>query len=304
MAGVIPVTAQAAVEPSLTSVSGALSPELASSQSSRWSEARIDEVIRTAKPIEAPPITASQPRQEIDKTAKVQSVARPEAASAPRIANLPAPATHGRMYISNPDGSTTGWCSASVINSGQRNLISTAAHCLHGGKGKNWLFNEAFFVPQLHGNSRPYGIFWAQRWTVWSTWTDDSDDDYDYGFVNLFSRNGQNVVDVVGANGLRVNAGYNQTVIVWGYPADSGYPGDVPYYCDKKATYGKWFDSWLYVDCTMTGGASGGPWLVDYDYNSRLGYVNALTSRGGINYTYSLSSYFNGYVADLYYLVD
>ena len=220
----VPVAAQAA--PRLTSVSGTLSAELASSQGARWSEARIDEVIRTAKPIEAP-VTVS-PREEIDKTAKVQSVASPEAPSAPRIANLPAPATHGRMYIYNADGSTTGWCSASVINSGQRNLISTAAHCLHGGKGKNWLFNEAFFVPQLYGTSRPYGIFWAQRWTVWSAWTNDSNDNYDYGFVNLYARNGQNVVDVVGANGLRVNAGYSQTVIVWGYPADSGYPGDVP----------------------------------------------------------------------------
>lgn len=296
---------QRAAEGKLSPVTGAVSGDLVATRDARWTQARIDEVIRTAKPIEAPAVEAPGKREVEEPAAPERVIAAPAAAAEGATRNLPAPAAHGRMYISNADGSSTGWCSASVVNSGARNLINTAAHCLHSGAGGNWHFTEAFFVPGLHGTSQPYGIFWAQQWTVWSAWTDSSDDDYDYGFVNLFARNGQNVVDVVGANGLRINSDYGQTVVVWGYPANDGYPGDVPYYCDQATTYdGSWFDSWVYVNCTMTGGASGGPWLDDYDYNASLGYVIGLTSRAGIDFDYSLSPYFDQSVADLYFLVD
>lgn len=33
------------------------------------------------------------------------------------------------------------------------------------------------------------------------------------------------------------------------------------------------------INSTMTGGASGGPWLDDYDYADSIGYVIGLTSR-------------------------
>ncbi|MFC5053526.1 trypsin-like serine peptidase [Saccharothrix xinjiangensis] len=285
-------------------VSVTAAAELSATRGERWTDERIAEAIRTAKPL-APPVNAGSARRS-RSTGQVEprSIAEPAAVAGAGASALPAPATHGRMYLVNPDGSTVAWCSASVVNSGSRNLISTAAHCIHSGEGGGWHFTEAFFVPQLHGTSRPHGIFWAQRWTVWSEWIDDSDFDYDYGFVNLAARGGQNVVDVVGANGLRVNAGYDQTVVVWGYPAEAPYPGDVPYYCDGLGTYSEWFTSDIYVDCAMTPGASGGPWLVDYDYGSSLGYVNAITSRVDEDRTYTLSSYFDEWVAELYYYVD
>ncbi|OLF19017.1 trypsin-like serine peptidase [Actinophytocola xanthii] len=305
----LPAAAEAggqAAEGKLVPVTGKASADLVATRNERWTQARIEEVIRTAKPIEPPVVDAPEAPQVEEPAAPEQVIAEPAAASGAAARNLPAPAAHGRMYIANADGSSTGWCSASVVNSGARNLINTAAHCLHSGAGGNWHFTEAFFVPGLHGTSQPHGIFWAQQWTVWSAWTDSSDDDYDYGFVNLFPRDdGQNVVDVVGANGLRINSAFGQTVVVWGYPANDGYPGDVPYYCDQATTYdGSASDSWVYVNCTMTGGASGGPWLDDYDYTASLGYVIALTTRAGIDFDYSLSPYFDQSVADLYYLVD
>ncbi|MBF9128217.1 hypothetical protein I0C86_04295 [Plantactinospora sp. S1510] len=297
--------ASAAPETELKSISGRASTSLLNTRSTRWTQARIDKVIQTAKPIQYSPSRPARQLRAKDLTAPTRTIVPPAVASSPRVAALPAPATHGRLYVSNADGSSYGFCSASVINSGQRNLINTAAHCLHSGEGGDWTFQEAFFVPQLHGASRPYGIFWAQTWTVWSAWTEDSDDDYDYGFVNLFPSGGQNIADVVGANGLRVNNGYDDNVVVWGYPADDGYPGDVPYYCDNVTTYdGSWFDSWVYVGCILTGGASGGPWLDDYDYANSRGYLIGLTSRAGIDFDYSLSPYFDDSVADLYYEVD
>lgn len=288
----------------LKPVSVTAAAELSATRAARWTDERIAEAIRTAKPLAPPANAGSARRSRPTAKAEPRSVAEPAAVAGAGVSALPAPATHGRMYLVNPDGSEVAWCSASVVNSGSRNLISTAAHCIHGGENSDWLFNEAFFVPQLHGSSRPHGIFWAQRWTVWSAWTDNTDYDYDYGFINLAARGGQNVVDVVGANGLRVNAGYEQTVVVWGYPAEAPYPGDVPYYCDALKTYSKWFDSDIFVGCAMTRGASGGPWLVDYDYGSSLGYVNAITSRVDQDRTYTISSYFDEWVAELYYHVD
>ncbi|UVS82651.1 hypothetical protein [Actinokineospora sp. UTMC 2448] len=297
------VGSTASAEEALAPVSGTAAADLAETRAARWTDERIDEVIRTAKPIAAPEPDGTP--KAVDPAALPRSVAEPAAATVRQTANLPAPGAHGRMYIANADGSSTGWCSASVVNSGSRNLISTSAHCLHGGEGGDWLFTEAFFVPGLHGDSRPHGIFWAQRWTVWSAWTDDSDDDYDYGFVNLYARDGLNVVDVVGGNGIKINMGYGHTVVVWGYPANDGYPGDVPYYCDKVTTYdGSWFDSYVYVGCILTGGASGGPWLEGYDYNLSLGYVIGVTSRAGIDFDYSLSPYLDDSFADLFHEVD
>lgn len=296
----------AAPETKLEPVSNSTAPALVATRSTRWSKARIDKAIATAKPIQYSPSRPTKQLRTKDFTAPARTIAPPVAA--PRSATtaaLPAPATHGRIYAVTADDSVLGWCSASVISSGQRNLIMTAAHCLHSGEGGDWAFVDAFFVPQLYGSSQPYGVFWARSWTIWSAWSDDSDDDYDYGFVNLYPNDRGNVADVVGSNGLRVNNGYDNTVVVWGYPANDGYPGDVPYYCDKVVTYdGSFWDSYVYVGCILTGGASGGPWLEDYNYSNSLGYVIGLTSRAGVDFDYSLSPYFDDDVADLYYEVD
>ncbi|GAA0433218.1 peptidase [Actinoplanes capillaceus] len=301
-----PAAAAPTSEPKLERLSARAEPAQVATRSARWTKARIDKAIETAKPIRYSPALPTTQKRTKDFTAPARTIAPP--AAAPRSATtaaLPAPATHGRMYAITADDSVLGWCSASVINSGQRNLIMTAAHCLHSGEGGDWAFVDAFFVPQLYGDSQPYGVFWASSWTIWSPWSDDSDDDYDYGFVNLYANDRGNVADVVGANGLRVNNGYDNTVVVWGYPADDGYPGDVPYYCDKVTTYdGSWWDSYVYVGCILTGGASGGPWLEDYNYSNSLGYVIGLTSRAGVDFDYSLSPYFDDDVADLYHEVD
>ncbi|MFD7655822.1 hypothetical protein ACFV4N_17755 [Actinosynnema sp. NPDC059797] len=56
--------------------------------------------------------------------------------------------------------------------------------------------------------------------------------------------------------------------------------------------------------CSASVVDSGGPWLVDYDHGSSLGYVNAITSRVDEDRTYTVSSYFGEWVAELYYYVD
>ena len=96
---------------------------------------------------------------------------------------------------------------------------------------------------------------------------------------------GQNAGDVSGWAGIVPN----QINDFWsfGYPASgiSVWGGDYPYYC-----YSPWYDgqysAWTNADtktyydigmgCTMTGGASGGPWFTYY--NGSWNYVASVNS--------------------------
>jgi len=133
------------------------------------------------------------------------------------------------------------------------------------------------------------------------------------GFIKDTGKLGDNV----GGQGFTWNQKAQQTVFVFGYPADAHPDGNKAYTgVTPKWTYGK-TNAQKYVQAatkveehvglksSFTPGADGGPWLAKYSNAKRLGYVNGVTSLFGdqdSNGRYDLitSPYFDGETAAIY----
>jgi V8-like Glu-specific endopeptidase len=191
-----------------------------------------------------------------------------------KLANDVVPSTAGKLFFT--DNGLNYVCSASTINNSYKNLIITAGHCVHSGQGGVWHSNIVF-APAYYNGQSGYGLWnWSQARTF-NSWISNSDFTHDQAFVTLQQRNGANLIDAVGGNGLVWGNGQSQAgTRIWGWPAEAPYNGEVPYYCDGT-TYA-WGTSDAALTCSMNGGASGGPWLKDR-IDANLGYVFAVTSR-------------------------
>ncbi|MFJ2031449.1 trypsin-like serine peptidase [Streptosporangium sp. NPDC087985] len=194
------------------------------------------------------------------------------------------------------------WCSASAVASQSRSLVATAGHCAYDAKqGRHadyWIF-----IPGYDRGNTPYGIYVGHSINLHESFVGRGDYDYDYAFVNVHEgfrwKPGKtantyemepvgNLEDNVGGQGLAVNRGINQSTIAFGYPAGPHIDGSRPYDGQKLMscvgrTIRRTAPAWLVemgiaLKCQFTGGASGGPWLVNYNPATGLGYLNGVNS--------------------------
>lgn len=184
--------------------------------------------------------------------------------------------THGKVFFQKPNSRFDYVCSATVITSTGRNVIVTAGHCVHGGKGKGWHRNLVF-VPGYRNTGReqrPFGTFPAYNMVALNGWTRYSDWDYDFAIVELDKNaRGQKVQNAVGSRGIAWNQGRNHFFKSFGYPADRPFTGGRLYRCDSRYSgYGQ--DHTMGIGCDMTGGASGGGWVIGEEF------VNSVNSYG------------------------
>ncbi|GAA1563173.1 hypothetical protein GCM10009789_15290 [Kribbella sancticallisti] len=230
------------------------------------------EKLRNAIPADLPANAPTPAKQGESTSSGIAS--RPVAPEAKMVANDVVPSTAGKVFFSYNGLNYV--CSASTINNNYKNLIITAGHCVHGGAGGGWHANIVF-APSYYNGQSSAGLW---NWTgarTFNSWINSSDFSHDQAFVTLGQRNGQNLIDAVGGNGLVWgNSRAQANTRIWGWPAEAPYNGEVPYYCDGN-TYA-WGSTDAALGCTMNGGASGGPWLKDR-IDANLGYVFAVTSR-------------------------
>jgi hypothetical protein len=75
---------------------------------------------------------------------------------------------------------------------------------------------------------------------------------------------GRNVEDVVGAFGISLFGDPDRSWRAYGYPAEAPFDGERLFTCDSRTSaFDLGFDPpAIGIDCDMTGGASGGPWLL------------------------------------------
>lgn len=185
--------------------------------------------------------------------------------------------TVGKVFFTNPADGGNYVCSGAAVNSAKKRLVSTAAHCVHGGAGGQWMRNWVF-VPQYRNGARPYGTWSAYRLTARTAFMKSNSGDEDMGMVVMNTRSGRKIVDAVGGNGLRWNVGYSVSVTILGYPAAPPFTGEVQYFCRGTTWHGH--DQQVRAWCNMTGGSSGGPWLQEYNDQNGLGYINSVVAHG------------------------
>lgn len=204
---------------------------------------------------------------------------------------IPPYRTQGKLFFQS--GASGYVCSATVVNTPTKRVIFTAGHCeVDGGV---WSRNVAF-VPGCHNGVRPYGTFVASKLYSIQGWIQNENFSYDMSAAVL--RGPTPVANVVGSRGIRFNQARQQSFVSFGYPAAFPFDGERLWRCPSpfmgldnttNAPQTQW------ITCNMTGGSSGGGWIVQAAY---LNSVNSYGYNGQPNRMYG--PYFGPAAANLY----
>ncbi|MFG2997539.1 trypsin-like serine peptidase [Streptomyces sp. NPDC048340] len=183
--------------------------------------------------------------------------------------------TSGRVFFTM--GDRTASCSGDSVTSANGSTVMTAGHCVkyQGAWHTNWVF-----VPAYNNGNAPYGQWSATKTLATDQWAASEDMNMDVGLAVVAPLNGQKLSQVVGAQGIAFNGGYNKKMYSFGFPAAAPYDGTKLVYCSGNS--GK--DFLLTKDhslaCNMTGGSSGGPWFQDFNEATGLGTQVSVNSFG------------------------
>ncbi|MCP2339615.1 hypothetical protein [Actinomadura rupiterrae] len=172
------------------------------------------------------------------------------------------PPALGRLFFSLHG--QTWMCSATVVVSDNHDVISTARHCGFGEGGSNYRFAPAY----ANGHA-PRG------WFTWrkAGWVTTPGVKGDNAFIVLNKRAGKHVQDAAGSEGVAFNYKPSQYYTnLLGIPGDKDYPwrcsGQPKGSSDKRIIY--------LAHCNgMSGGASGGPFLIKFNANTGVGWQTA-----------------------------
>lgn len=195
------------------------------------------------------------------------------------------------------DASGAHFCTASVVASPGEDLLITAAHCISNGDGSGYK-DDIVFIPDYDEGATPYGIWTPARLLVAPQWANSADPDYDVGFIVLQPHNGQNIQQLLGANQLGYDTGYQYLVKVTGYPSSAGAPISCVNWTSMQSATQMEFDCDGY-----TGGTSGSPWVTGFDPQTRTGTIVGVIGgyqQGGDTPSVSYSAYFGDAVHQLY----
>ncbi len=208
----------------------------------------------------------------------------------------------GKIFFSN-DGRD--WvCSGTALVSQNHSLVDTAGHCVADDKHfvSNWIF-----CPMYNGEGSCH-FYVAKLLATNKLWFDHSDHPSgwfasDFGMAIVTPGvSGQKLTDACGGVIGLANIDYNQkSYLALGYPAAPPFNGRTQQRCGSAVAQtdeNEGLPAPLGIMCDMTGGSSGGGWLIDI--NGQL-YLNGHTSYGyksepGVLY----SPYFGPTWLDLY----
>jgi V8-like Glu-specific endopeptidase len=185
--------------------------------------------------------------------------------------------TIGKLFFRQGGGSWV--ASAAAIGN---NGIWTAGHCVHSGNGQpsGWSTNLVF-VPAYKDGNAPLGQFTMRQLFCRTNWYQHGNPGglfEDMGAAILNPLNGRTLSQVVGWLGFAWNFPRNQVWTSLGYPAGPPFNGgrmwqDTAPYANDGAVPGS--PAPIGIGCSMTGGCSGGPWVLGL---ATTNYVNGHNS--------------------------
>ncbi|MBD3141322.1 trypsin-like serine peptidase [Microbispora bryophytorum] len=194
--------------------------------------------------------------------------------------------TTGRVFFTVTAGSDAGRnasCSGTAVTSANKSVVITAGHCvkLNGAFHANWVF-----VPGYDQGDRPHGTWPAITLLTTAQWNSGENMNYDVAAAVVAPQGGKSLTDVVGGQGVAFNQPRGRQTYAFGYPAGGPYDGSKLVYCS-----GRTFDDYLSsqdqgLSCGMTGGASGGPWFLNFSERTGGGLLNSVNS-----FKYNFASY-------------
>ncbi|MER7409254.1 MULTISPECIES: trypsin-like serine peptidase [Streptomyces] len=197
----------------------------------------------------------------------------------------------GKVFMDTPKGAMV--CSGAVVKDprhpGKSNLVATAGHCVHGGKGKGW-YRNVVFVPDYNPRGlpnaqletapkdqvAPHGIWWAKHARTTDHWINNGAEQGGKGAPQDFAviqvqpedRSSTSLEEKTG-NAVEVSFATPRvkslrSLDAVGYPAARPFDGSKMYHCEgrpARLTLDPDQPTMYRAGCTMTAGSSGGPWL-------------------------------------------
>ncbi len=246
---------------------------------------------------------ATRPQGPAGSIPAAPPVAEPKAA-APGVStdsfypNLPvgspAARTNGKVFFTSAGLNYV--CSGAIVNTEGKSTVWTAGHCV--SSGGQWNYNWVF-VPNYASGSAPYGNWSASAlWTTSAWFGNNNDFANDVGAAIMYRNSaGYRIADYLGAQGIAWNYAVGQYAYAFGYPQASPYNGC----CLTEATGTTYSGGTniIYMVNDMTGGSSGGPWLINFDGN--WGNINGHNDFKYNNQPqYMYSPYYGNQVSSLY----
>ncbi len=188
-------------------------------------------------------------------------------------------------------------CSAASIGN---YAVWTAGHCVHAGNNSSagWSYNIVF-VPGYDWGSEPLGEWYAYDvWTktLWYQYGNPKGLRGDMGGIVLYPDSyGNSISDIVGALGFAWNFSYTQHWNVFGYPQAAPFDGQDMHSCQASYAYNNGVGlpgptkapKTQGIGCNLTGGASGGPWILYFQDGNYLNGDNSYYRNGKPNEMFS-----------------
>jgi hypothetical protein len=254
-----------------------------------WTPARM----RRARPLPLPSL-ASSPGAEPLSGADESSTVVPDPTA-------PGMRQNGVIFISEGPGRGFGRCSGTSVSSPNLSLVFTAGHCVFD-EGR-WSARHWVFVPAYRYGERPFGVFAAKWLGTTPGWRNHYNFNFDVG-VGVVGRNerGERLGAAVGSDKVAFDLSPHQLFDVYGYPVAQPFTGSTLRVCSQAPYLGHDLGAWLTpgplelgVSCEVSGGSSGGGWVIDGDT------LNGVTSNAYSNDpTTVYGPYFGHAVARLY----
>ncbi|MDK1473121.1 hypothetical protein QNO07_06745 [Streptomyces sp. 549] len=201
--------------------------------------------------------------------------------------------TVGKL-VTDLGGGRMGICSGAIVDSPSGSVVATAAHCVRspqypGTPVRGW------FSPAHDGSGTAAVV--RTGWRVTSYHTPPGWDvargleqilPHDYAFVTVERKNGRTLAESYGANRVDFAApAAALRVAPFGYPSSPPFDGESLSYCagtaellTRDSAHEANVGGLLLEPCRLTRGASGGPWLRDFDPVAGSGTVAGVTSVG------------------------
>jgi hypothetical protein len=188
----------------------------------------------------------------------------------------------GKLYYDIQPGPGEKWthCSATAINSENKSLVLTAGHCVYQNnpdgdayiQGNGFWYENFQFCPGYEYVCK-LGVWYYRQVSATNSWVYGTGSPAQYDWrddvaVLLMSPNPTKgyLVNAVGGQGIYFNTSTGLNRYAFGYPAADwrfpsySYNGEDLIYCSAKDLSDG--SERIQIPCTMTGGASGGPWII------------------------------------------